>query len=344
MPEGPSREDGGRCDSASDNTTRPATINREGEQMALPGQIRVHKIKAWLRPYPVIYSMVAKAYHNSGFDRIESAASAQPLIDRLRANFYRKYALDRSPSPSGVSPNVAVVLSALRCAYAFDPRTTHGRDPDASKKVTSDRHRFVYCSIPNAASGGIIRGLRESFGSANLVITRGSLAVLLEKRPELADYYKFTVVRNPWSRVVSCYHRKILNANTLGKLEAMSRYPGLRPKMPFERFVEWLCSDNGRDEVANNHWTSQSRLLAGSDGRVACERIARLETMTRDLAVISSDLGIGRFAVPKIHNSADAIVPPQHACYRDYYTARTRNLIARRYEQDIDEFRYTFSE
>ncbi len=217
--------------------------------MALPGQIRVHKIKAWLRPYPVIYSMVAKAYHNSGFDRIESAASAQPLIDRLRANFYRKYALDRSPSPSGVSPNVAVVLSALRCAYAFDPRTTHGRDPDASKKVTSDRHRFVYCSIPNAASGGIIRGLRESFGSASLIITRGSLAVLLEKRPELADYYKFTVVRNPWSRVVSCYHRKILNANTLGKLEAMSRYPGLRPKMPFERFVEWLCSDNGRDDL-----------------------------------------------------------------------------------------------
>ena len=140
MPEGPSREDGGRCDSASDNTTRHATINREGEQMALPGQIRVHKIKAWLRPYPVIYSMVAKAYHNSGFDRIESAASAQPLIDRLRGNFYRKYTgrhlramvaracvKRRTPPQNDTNRQKGIFNKSLTRFCFYDSLAEHGR-------------------------------------------------------------------------------------------------------------------------------------------------------------------------------------------------------------------------
>ena len=59
----------------------------------------------------------------------------------------------------------------------------------------------------------------------------------------------FSVVRDPWSRVVSCYEKKIRGAyaaHPYRGIPLIASYRGLSWRMPFDAFVEWLCSPKAK--------------------------------------------------------------------------------------------------
>lgn len=63
--------------------------------------------------------------------------------------------------------------------------------------------------------------------------------------------------------------------------------------------------------------------------------IGRFETFEEDLRTIMTKLGIQDKEIP--HRNAS-----QHEHYSKYYTPRTRDIIARKYKQDIEAFGYQF--
>ena len=150
------------------------------------------------------------------------------------------------------------------------------------------------------------------------------------------DAFVFSFVRNPWDRVYSCWKDKVDNAFSKGKIKILSKFPGLRPFMPFEEFLEWLSSDHGSDEIADRHWLSQVVHLDISGEVRLCDYTGRIETMGRDWQRISEITGLDLPALT--HANAKP-----GADFASIYSARGRKIVERRYAADIEYFKYRFA-
>jgi hypothetical protein len=208
----------------------------------------------------------------------------------------------------------------------------------------SERYRWVYVGVPLTGTRSMIAALTapERARAYGISRTKAIPAEFLARHEELRDYRTFSVVRNPWSRAVSCYNKKVLNCNSLAKIYFLSRYHGLRPLMGFREFVEWLVSEEGADDTADPHWLSQWRFLYDGDGEPLYDRIGRLERLGEDIADIFEAYGTPPLTLERRRRSQDMVVKPLYRDYRDYYDDNSRKLVERRYQKDIELFGYTF--
>ena len=158
----------------------------------------------------------------------------------------------------------------------------------------------------------------------------------------------FSVVRNPWSRVVSCYEKKIRGAyikrSYLGYrgIAILAAHDGLSTTMSFDEFVEWLCDERGQDEVANRHWMSQYRFLSLSEVESKYDQIIRLESMEKDLNALLMRQGLPYQDITKMNSSATTASGRLYATTNQYYKPKTINAVGDRYARDIELFGYDF--
>lgn len=224
-----------------------------------------------------------------------------------------------------------------------------GRADLRSEKVVSDRFRFVWVGIPKAATRSILTALvREPEVDLGARVRREPLHELLRIVPELSDYYKFTFVRNPWSRVVSCYADKILKPNEKA-LKILERFPDLTPEMAFRDFVVFLSeAEGGSDAGADRHWLSQHRFITDESGStVLVDHIGASERLQDEFGRICERLSLPSLELPYLNTrvgwrGSAREVTTNPVYYRDFYDAETRDRIARRYARDIDLFGYTY--
>ncbi len=136
--------------------------------------------------------------------------------------------------------------------------------------------------------------------------------------------FKFSMVRNPWARAVSLYHRK----------------EGVRvgERMDFRSFVKnhFHASDTCRHPTLHGN---QVDWLTDADGRIAVDHVAKLEDLNAEVATLAEKSNGRVHLAARTMNRNEA--SPSTA-YRDLYDDHTRHLIATRFEKDIDLFGYTF--
>lgn len=139
------------------------------------------------------------------------------------------------------------------------------------------------------------------------------------------DHFKFAFVRNPWDRLVSCWHDKVLRDNYFRFDETT-----WEKMKDFESFLEFVsCLDI---ESCDRHLRAQSQLIALDD----LDHLGRLETFRHDLDQIFAILGIeGSRSEPRNVSS-------QRDHYRDYYTEETSREVGRIYRRDIQIFGYEY--
>jgi chondroitin 4-sulfotransferase 11 len=137
--------------------------------------------------------------------------------------------------------------------------------------------------------------------------------------------FTFSVIRNPWDKVVSHYHYRVqtnqtgLGAKTIG-------------------FKEWVKLSYGNKDP---FYYDQPRMfmpqfdwLADEGGRVLVGFICRFENLDDDFNVVCSKIG-RRANLPHLKAS-------QRGNYRDYYNEETIEIVARWFCKDIESFGYTF--
>lgn len=221
--------------------------------------------------------------------------------------------------------------------------------------IVSHRYRFIYFGLPKVATRSfynlfVVRHKKDF--QIEWSEKRGGFAEAIAAYP---DYYRFSFVRNPWSRVVSCYESKIAD-NIIGKRARItSFYKALESGISFVDFVDWLCSEEGDDAIADRHWLSQHMFLYDEEGRSLCDYIGRYENLEADWAEVCAILGMegGLALSQKGFVSAEGAarspvaadagqVTKVHGVYRDYYDAALRDKIAARYARDIEVFGYEF--
>lgn len=153
-------------------------------------------------------------------------------------------------------------------------------------------------------------------------------------------YLRFAFVRNPWDRLVSCYTQKIASreltreeASKRGTTRALVDAGLFQEGMSFGQFVRAVAQIP--DERANRHFRSQFSFLTDRHGESMVDRFGRFENLSADFAQIMDELGLPEVRLP--HKK-----PTKRRDYRDYYDAELRELVSRRYRQDIDAFEYEF--
>jgi len=154
----------------------------------------------------------------------------------------------------------------------------------------------------------------------------------LEKRNELGDRlwnrkYKFTVVRNPWDKVVSHYHFRLmrdhtgLNENSIG----------------FETWVSLAYGDkDSRYYDYPKMFMPQLDWLVDKDGNMMVDYIGRFECLEEDFKTICSNIKVKKECVlPHLKKS-------NRGGYRSYYSDQSAQLIAAWFKKDIEYFGYEF--
>ncbi len=140
---------------------------------------------------------------------------------------------------------------------------------------------------------------------------------------ELDGLFVFTLVRNPWDRMVSYYHW--LRAQGFD-------HPAvhLAARTDFAGFV--AHPQTGAAIGANGY----AGYVTDAAGRERCGAFVRLEALRADLAPVEAHLGFRLDAIPRANASA------RQADYRPYYDDATAERVAALCADDIARFGYRF--
>ncbi len=218
------------------------------------------------------------------------------------------------------------------------PRNLRGR---AQQRVllVSHQRRFVFVKVPLVASQSLEAALWQASEQSGFDLQR-VVEPSAQARDSTREYFWFAFVRNPWARIVSCYHKKLVNADTFDKLRLISRFPGLSPGMGFRSFIDFLCGSEGADNIADMHWMSQLRILHDAAGQRLCHEVRQLEDLEDCLDVFERATGVRLVSFPKIGGSVTMGSLPAFSDFRKYYDADTWGKVRSRYNIDCVTFGY----
>jgi hypothetical protein len=247
---------------------------------------------------------------------------AQELSDRIaRAIYNRVYPFYRAFPHHG-----PVSLFQIEHRGAYSP-------PD----------RFFYNRVPKAANTSVIRMLASNSSYCRPRAGKGDKRRML--RPQLMsaadvraltgpDTFRFTIVRNPFTRVLSAYLSKILLQKNSMRLRRFARMMDTDPATPpdFTKFCRFLANGGVWRDA---HWAPQWALMLLPAEMY--HHIGRVETLDDDLALVASRIwGADAIApAPRLGmqtNSGDALVT--------YYTDEAHDIVARLYSEDFRRFGY----
>lgn len=141
-------------------------------------------------------------------------------------------------------------------------------------------------------------------------------------RADMEQFLVFTLVRNPWDRMVSYYHW----------LRAQS----------FDHRAVALARETGFSEFLNHPQTAASLnthpydwYLTDGAGQVRCDCYIRLEHLDTDLGPLSEHLGF----VPRMERANQS---ERDRDYRRFYSGGDAERVARLCHADIERFGYAF--
>lgn len=213
--------------------------------------------------------------------------------------------------------------------------------------IISRGRRYIFVHIPKTGGTALARALESRAMKDDILIgdtpkarrRRNRVAMLRARgriwkhstladiegivtRDEMASFLTFTLVRNPWDRLVSYYHW--LRAQRFD-------HPAVKLARGVS-FGEFLDHPMTRHAVATNGYDSYMRDGAGVAHDPVFVRIEHLET---DLAPVCAHLGFD--LVPGRENASD-----RERDWRTYYSDRDAELVARLCAADIARFGYVF--
>lgn len=162
--------------------------------------------------------------------------------------------------------------------------------------------------------------LRNSYGlRKHAGVSEWSL-LLGEKR--FRAFFKFTIIRNPWDRLMSHFmHQQRKTGRDDGQFN-----PG--------RFARWLHNARIFDQFCL--WNGKkSWSLRGGKGIYPFDFYVRFDCLQEDWLMLSALLDIPQVPLEHLNKGADIR-------YRHLYTPETYKLVARRCASEIEYFNYRF--
>ena len=213
----------------------------------------------------------------------------------------------------------------------------------------SHKHKFIFVHVPKAAGTTITEMFKNSHkltGEKRLdpvpKIHHRGIEEILDKLPQCESYFKFAVVRNPFSRLVSGYtefkydeHRENSSGN----------WPWPTNMSQYNNFTEF-CKDLPTSEwISDPHFVSQTSLLYKGEN-LAVDYVARQENLYNDLRVIADKIAVSDEYL-KEHlklRSRQTGGRFYKGHWSQQYNIETKRIIESVYQEDFKNFGYRCEE
>jgi hypothetical protein len=220
---------------------------------------------------------------------------------------------------------------------------------------------LIYVAIPKTGTTSVNRALRNSCQSKDDVKLvkdpidkafreKHQLNKIGDKRPGMAKHLsaiqlkyilgaeefercvKFSVVRNPWARMVSRYFFTHVDFQPSEPDKLRRGTSRTFHDQPFESWVYriWIRSKVGQRK------NGQLAKLVDNDGQLLVDHVGRLENVQATLDWVSKEVGLDSpLEMPHINGT-------RKGHYAQYYNAATKEMVAEICRQDIEYFGYQF--
>jgi hypothetical protein len=207
--------------------------------------------------------------------------------------------------------------------------------------IISTKHKFLFIHIPKNAGTSLMKALEPHAKKSDLTHflrakktkhqTYADVLDLNNKvggwksffKPNLENYFKFAVVRNPFDRMVSLYHY----------LQKPHVRPDLNTDISFIEFLRELKDPESPFQGLHSVKTQAAFVTLGSK-KIEMDKICRFENLTEDLTALEGDLGV-KLEMPT-RNVSD------HKGYKEYYAdSEAMDIVLDRFDIDFDLFQYS---
>jgi len=224
--------------------------------------------------------------------------------------------------------------------------------------VISHHHKCIFIHIPKCAGSSIERALGHN-DNGNLPVEPDHRSIRMLERPipistlllspenllhlalrlrhklrshhnpnntltlspdQYESYFKFTVVRNPWSRAYSWYRNCMRDPNHRKRF-------GLDDETTLFAFL--------RKQVGRGALRSQLSSIKSFSGRIDMDQIVRFETLDADFGKICEALNLSDLELPHVLKGGGDD-------YRGHFDGASKQLVGRKYIEEIERFGYTF--
>jgi len=143
------------------------------------------------------------------------------------------------------------------------------------------------------------------------------------------SYFKFSIARNPWDRVVSLYNWKGRNN------------PAIRPRKRFYHRLGFPFDELGKtrelfSEFAKGDWKTNDGFYI-IDDELCVDFIIRYENLANDFSEACKRIGLENIALPHLKSG---FRKGYH--YSKYYNEESRSVVTERHRNDIRLFGYQY--
>jgi len=218
--------------------------------------------------------------------------------------------------------------------------------------IHSDRP-FIFIHIPKTAGNAVWKTAKAKYNVEVVKNTRTQTNYHSTLR-DVEDHYIsdlhnpfiFSFVRNPWERVCSWYFFRLgilknafYGVNKTGKFDAtkVENNPnkiGKELNLMQTSFDSWL--DRYKDQPWDYTWfklsDTQSSWLTAHN--ISTDKIIKTDNIDQELSSIKI---FGNTKLPKTNKSKKTVTS-----YRQLFSSKSRNLVGQMFEEDIDNFKFTF--
>ena len=202
-----------------------------------------------------------------------------------------------------------------------------------------DSRRLLFVHVQKTGGGSVVRLLVDAFPDGRVhggPRQHETLSKVLRREPDLAGYWSFGFVRNPWARMVSWWSFiSDYQARAAAGSSGASAWLG---KTSFRQSIAAMPDFDTFIAKAPAEWAvfrrPQVRWLTSRTRRV--DFVGRTETLSADIRAVFArfDMRLPD-ELPRTHASS-------HTDYRDYYTDATRARVGEIFASDIATFGYEF--
>jgi hypothetical protein len=145
------------------------------------------------------------------------------------------------------------------------------------------------------------------------------------------EYFKFSIARNPWDRVVSLFAWKTRNdpppegpkKKLLGRLG-----------VPLDEMAETRARFA---QFVNGPWETNDRFYI-IDGELCVDYVIRYERLAEDTLEVCRRIGVPPIELPRLKSGFRA----GHRHYSEYYDETTKGIVGDRHRLDLSLFGYRF--
>ncbi len=213
------------------------------------------------------------------------------------------------------------------CRFAEQQRMRSVTTDEGYSYKPFDDKRSIFVHIPKCAGVSVAKALFGNLAGGHT--TLDEYLDIFEPRC-IMDYFKFTIVRNPWDRLVSAYF--YLRDGGFGSTDRNFFERELSEFRGFDAFVHgWV---NRSNIWRWYHFRPQYHFMLDRRERVALDFVAFFENLNDDFRYIANRMGLD-CRLPKSNEST-------HSLYADHYDKQTRNIVADVYADDIRMLGYSF--